>query len=290
MTSITLDAPAKVNLFLKVLSRRKDGYHNILTLFERISLCDRLRISKTHKGIRFGSDKKITADPKDNLVFRAADLILKEAGHSCGVDIRLEKHIPVAAGLGGGSSDAAATLQGINKLLRLRFNRDRLIKLGKKLGADVPFFLLERPLAIGSGRGDVFRPVRMQKNIWHLIVYPGFAISSARAYAEYDMLTRRPSDAKIQPSFGFSARFDELESMLYNDLGHAAVRINRKMGVIIERLAELLSKTFIVSGSGPSVFCLYRTGKEAITARANILRSIPASHREGWEIFVAKTN
>ena len=154
MKSITLSAPAKVNLFLKVLNKRSDGYHNIYTLFERISLADKITITAIPCGIEVSSDKFITADPKDNLVYRAAELILKKGkvGVKKGVKIRVAKRIPIAAGLGGGSSDAGAVLMGINRLFDLKLKQAELVKLGNKLGADVPFFLLNTPFASGDRR------------------------------------------------------------------------------------------------------------------------------------------
>ncbi|MFA6142840.1 MAG: 4-(cytidine 5'-diphospho)-2-C-methyl-D-erythritol kinase, partial [Candidatus Omnitrophota bacterium] len=131
MNSIKLTAPAKVNLFLKVLSKRKDGYHNIVTLFERISIADEITISKIPNGIKFKSDKPITANLKDNLAYKAAELILRYARINSGVNIKLKKKIPVAAGLGGGSSDAASVLLGINRLYDLKLKTGVLIKLLK---------------------------------------------------------------------------------------------------------------------------------------------------------------
>src|SRR3989338_4424732 len=126
MTSIELTAPAKVNLYLKILNKRSDSYHNILTVFERISLADKIKISKapSHDNIIIYSDKFITKDPKDNLIYKAAKLILDRNKVRSGVKINLKKRIPIAGGLGGGSSDAAAVLLGVDKLFNLRLKRE----------------------------------------------------------------------------------------------------------------------------------------------------------------------
>src|SRR3989338_2921545 len=149
MTSIEVVAHAKVNLFLEVLGKRKDSYHKILTIFERISLADEIKILKIPKGIRISSDKFITRNPEDNLAYKAAKLILKYKDVKAGVKIFIKKRIPIAAGLGGGSSDAAAVLVGINKLFALRLKEGSLMRLARQLGADVPFFLLGAQFALG---------------------------------------------------------------------------------------------------------------------------------------------
>ena len=307
MTAIELTAPAKVNLFLKILNKRKDGYHNILTLFERITLADNIRISKIPKGIKISSDKFITSDPKDNLVYRAAELILKYKGADKGlrgkdkglegeyrgVKIRVEKRIPIAAGLGGGSSDAATTLIGINRLFNLKLKKSELIKLAKKLGADVPFFILNNPFAIGKSKGDDLRAIDLKIRLWHLIIYPGFKVATKDVYEAFDRqpncLTNAPADVKIAPSLRHSMDLGELESMLYNDLQETVIAKKEAIGRVIERLAYSLDKKAIVSGSGPSVFCLCKTRKEAIKARKRLLESTPAAERKGWKIFATRT-
>src|SRR3990167_5476608 len=156
MSSIEIDAPAKVNLYLKVLNKRKDSYHNILTVFERITLSDKIRISKipNYKGIVVTSDRFITKNPKDNLAYKAAELILRYKRINNGVGIAITKRIPVAAGLAGGSSDAAGVLVGINKLFNLKLTTKKMLTLGVSLGADVPFFILKAPFAIGRSKGE----------------------------------------------------------------------------------------------------------------------------------------
>jgi len=295
MNSITVRAPAKVNLFLKILSKRKDRYHNIHTLFERISLYDTIRISRAQKGIIVRTDKPITKDPKDNIVYKAAQAVLNRKRVKGGVRIDIKKRIPIAAGLGGGSSDAAAALIGINKLFNLRLDRGTLMRIGRSLGADVPFFLLGAQFAVGKGIGDDLGIVKIKRRLWHILVYPGFKVSTKDVYRVFDSLPGRSSKgltysrqgAKIQtPLTGYK----NMEQLLYNDLERATLVQKSVIGCILESLAQLLGKKFIVSGSGPSLFCLYGTGKEAIKAKRTILRRMPANRRRGWQIFVVKTS
>lgn len=294
MNSIKISAPAKVNLFLKVLNKRKDGYHNIETLFERISLADEIKISKIPKGIIVSSDKFITSDSKDNLVYKAAELILEKAGIASGVKIHIKKNIPIAAGLGGGSSDAASVLIGLNKLFNIGLTRKELAVFARQLGADVGFFILDTPFAIGRDRGDKLEKARIKAKLWHLIINPGFKLATKDIYAAYDkrrpkLLTRYGGNVRIHRSLTDSLNPESLEDMLYNDLEEIAIEKKNLLGSIIERLAYHLGRKAIVSGSGPSVFCLYRTGKEVRAAKDKIFRSVPASQRKGWQVFVTST-
>lgn len=293
MTSIELTAPAKVNLFLKILNKRKDGYHNIKTVFDRISLADKIKISKVPRGIAVSSDKFITSHPKDNLVYKAAELILDYKKVKSGVRIAIKKKIPIAAGLGGGSSDAATTLVGINKLFNLRLTRAELTGLAKKLGADVPFFILNEPFAVGTRRGDQLRKSNLKIRPWHLLIYPGFKVATKGVYEAFDdpdfALTRNNHDAKISPSLAHSMDLGELESMLYNDLQDTVIAKKEAIGRVIKRLVSSLDKIAIVSGSGPSVFCLYETRKEAMAAKTKLKTCVPASERKSWRILIART-
>lgn len=302
MNSITLTAPAKVNLFLKVLNKRKDSYHNILTLFERISLADTVTVSKAPRGISVVSDRPITARPADNIAYKAAELILKRAGIKSGVKIRIKKRIPIAAGLGGGSSDAAAVLSCINELFDLNIGKGRLMRLGAELGADVPFFLFNVPFAIGKSRGDRLEALNIGKKFWHILVYPGFKVATKDVYRAFDAsaslsinpehsrrvdfaLTRKYGDDKM----AFPKDWDRLGDLIHNDLGAVVVRKRPVIGKVIKCLVSSLDKKTIVSGSGPSVFCLYRTRKEAIRARRRLSRSVPAASRRGWQVFIVGT-
>jgi len=314
MTSITLTAPAKVNLFLKVLNRRPDGYHNIVTLFERVSLADKVAISKIPQGIIVSSDKFITRNPKDNIIYRAAELILKHngadkgriggergrigenkgmIGGDKGVMIRVRKRIPIAAGLGGGSSDAAATLIGINKLCRLGLTDKELMALGRKIGADVGFFITGMPFAIGQGTGDILRKCHIRLKLYHLIIYPGFKVATRGIYQEYDRRTRGLTSAipddKISRLLNNSRNLNSVESMLRNNLEDVVIAKKPVIGRIIERLAHTLDKKAVVSGSGPSVFCLYSTRKEAMAARKRLSDEMTAGEKKRWQVFIAET-
>lgn len=313
MNRLTISAPAKVNLFLKVLNKRKDSYHNILTLFEKISLSDDLVIRKIPKGIKVESDKFITASQKDNIAYRAAELILNYGRVKSGVNIHIKKRIPIAAGLGGGSSDAASVLTGINRLFGLSLKTSVLLALGKRLGADVPFFILNTPFAVGAKRGDELKSAEFDRPLWHLIVYPGFKLASKDIYDRYDAsrlprssiprrssgsspellskdLTTKKGNVKIHIPLKQHMDFEAFQSMLHNDLEDIVIVKNAVVSKVLKRLASSLGRKAIVSGSGPSVFCLCRTRKEAIEGRERLFGSMPAAERNGWQVFVARTS
>ncbi len=297
MTSIELTAPAKVNIYLKILNKRKDSYHNILTLFERISLFDRIKISRTKDGIIVRSDRPITADPKKNIVYKAARLVLDEYAPGQGIRIDIVKRIPIAAGLGGGSSDAASALIGIRSLLGLNISNKKLMQFGEKIGADVPFFLFGKPCALGKSKGERLAEVKLKQKVWHLLINPGFGVSTRGAYEAFDErkkesskdLTTGSRNVKINLRLDDPLDFVSLESMLYNDLQKIVAAKKKAIGSAIKRLASVLGKKAILSGSGPSLFCLYRTRKEALEARRVLLGSLTAGQRRSWLIFVVRT-
>ena len=244
------------------------------------------------KGIRLSSSVPITKDPKDNLAFKAAELLLNYKKIRGGLHIKITKNVPIAAGLGGGSSDAATVLLGINNLLRLKLDKKTLIRLGSRLGSDVPFFLLDEPFALGKGRGDRLKPIKSKKRFWHLLIYPGVRLPTKVVYEAFDVskcLTTKKANAKIQLPLKLSMDFRATEEMLYNDLEAAAVAQKSVIGTILKRLATLLGKKAVVSGSGPSVFCLYRTRKEAERAKRAVLQRVPGRERRTWQIFTMRT-
>jgi len=158
--SVTVSAPAKINLILRILNRRNDGYHNLWSIMQTVALEDELRIRLTpHAGeIRLTCDAQTLAVDRNNLVYKAVSAVLDRVQQPVGVDIELCKRIPMGAGLGGGSSDAAATIVGLNHLLQLGWSKAQMAEVGQPLGSDVPFFLYA-PSAVVAGRGEVVKPV-----------------------------------------------------------------------------------------------------------------------------------
>lgn len=270
-----LHAPAKVNLYLKVLSKRPDGYHNIKTIFERIALFDKIILRPLKKNeIKVSCDNPEVPTGKNALIYRAIDLLKKKKPSSRGVEVRILKRIPVASGLGGGSSDAACVLLGLNKLWKLSLGLSRLIELGKSLGADIPFFLRNTSFAIAGERGDEIMPLGWKKTkFWHLVVYSPVKILSKDIYGMYSKL---PGSRRRDSSF------------LHNDLERVVVKKEPVVGRIKAALKRIGVKS-LVSGSGPSVFSIFEKRKEAMSARDELVRRFPFTNNKGWQIFIVPT-
>ncbi len=181
-----LEAPAKINLSFRILGRRADGFHAIETLMAPVSLCDTLTITRAGAGgeIKLVCDDPTLATGDDNLVVKAARLFLREARIDAGISLDLRKRIPHGAGLGGGSSDAAATLTGLNRMFDGRFSQDELQRVAAQLGSDVPFFI-GGTAAKCSGRGEIVQPVSLGQALPLLLLKPGFGVSTPWAYSRW---------------------------------------------------------------------------------------------------------
>jgi 4-diphosphocytidyl-2-C-methyl-D-erythritol kinase len=279
-------SPAKVNLFLNVLFKRKDGYHEIETLFERISLTDEITLLSARSGIKILSDSPAIPKGPKNLAYRAAKLLKERYKINQGVVITIRKKIPVAAGLGGGSSNAATTLIGLNKLWNLKLSKKNLMELGASLGSDVPIFILGSRFALGRGRGEILKEVRAPRvKIWHCLVKPLFGISTKKAYQSFNQSSLTPKKANVKMLLhsiqkGHSSGLAEL---LTNSLEHT---LNKRVKEILEIKRELKRQGALgclLSGSGPTVFGIYSSRKKALSA-AFFLRK-----QKRWQVFVAST-
>jgi len=258
MSSLSLLAPAKINLFLLINGRRSDGYHLIFTMFQKISLWDEIELSVEQgekKGIYLECPGNKLISGPDNLAFQAAELFLEKAGLDLAVKILLRKRIPIGGGLGGGSSDAASVLKGLNELVGFPFNAASLHLLGCNLGADVPFFLLKAPAAVGRGTGTELEVVNVPHG-WYVLVYPGFSVSTRWAYKNY-VLTGQDQDTI----------FDALEviqtAMWRNDLEKVITGKYPEIGRIKAELMALGAEAALMSGSGSTVFGSFLSQEEA---------------------------
>ncbi|MEW6219651.1 MAG: 4-(cytidine 5'-diphospho)-2-C-methyl-D-erythritol kinase [Thermodesulfobacteriota bacterium] len=283
--SVCLAAPAKINLFLRVVRRRPDGYHDLVSLMQKLALHDRVELAVTGTGITLTCpDSALPAD-EGNLAFRAAVAFLERTGLRVGIDIVLSKTIPIAAGLGGGSSDAATVLLGLNELCGLPLRQDDLLALGTRLGADVPFFLLPAPTALATGTGVILDPRPAPGPWWVVLVNPGFPVSTAWAY-ENLALTREGNPymvGRVQAG-GLSFQVGPGEWVgLGNDL--EAVTAGRYPEIVAIK-TELLTAGAVgalMSGSGPTVFGLFDEEQRAQAARSSLLQ------RHGPGVFLTHT-
>jgi len=269
---VKIRAPAKINLYLRVVGKRPDGYHLIDTVMLPISLYDEIEIRKLKTDGRRAREVPpitVTCDHpqvpggKRNLVFRAAELIMKTAQLEQPVAIHIRKKIPVGAGLGGGSSDAAATLVGLNRLFHLGYAKRKLEKLGLVLGADVPFFIARRP-ARARGIGERLTPLKQLPVFWLVVLYPGFPVSTAWAYGQLRPKLTKP---KVNTSITSSLRrFAKLRELLVNDLEAVTIAGYPRIGTLKEHLRREGADGVVMSGSGSSVFGVFAARRKASRA------------------------
>lgn len=288
MSQISLKAPAKVNLYLKVINKRPDGYHNITTLFERINLCDRLSFKSNSIG-RIAitcNHPQVPTGPK-NLVFKTAALIRERYGISKGVEVAIDKSIPVAAGLAGGSTNAATTVLGLNRLWGLKMSLEEQVVIAKGIGSDVPFFLHDASWGLGTERGDRIQTLPIERRLWHILVVPRIKMYTPKVYGHIriskkarrgkgplaggrNMLTNPDDDVNILLHHLLNSDIDAISSLLYNDLEKVVVQICPRIKTLIERLKSLGAQGVTVSGSGPSVYGLTDSQKEAKQIQAQL--------------------
>ncbi len=259
---IRLRSYAKLNLYLAVLGKRPDKYHELVTVFERISLYDTITLKERCDGrITLSTDSlQIPAD-SSNLAWKSAELLQKKFKIGKGVDIRIEKRIPVGAGLAGGSSNAAAVLLGLNKLWKLGLSREKLAKLGRSIGADVAFFIYDTPFALGRGRGERISPLPWnRRRLWHLVCMPDFSVPTPLIYKKWDelgkkaRLTNRPPDVKILTSKLKCKTSSDLSNCLFNSLEQVTIKLYPEVGRIKDVLRPWGIGAILMSGSGPAVF------------------------------------
>ncbi len=263
----TVVAPAKVNFILDVLGKRPNGYHDVAMLMVRLSLHDRVRVSLT-----VGEDVTVTcpglelAPGEDNIAVRAARLFLEHTGQQRGVNIRIDKQIPVAAGMGGGSSNAAAVLLALNDLLDTGLSRGELQSLGVRLGADVPFFLCGEMAAWATGIGECLQPWRGLIPCQLVLVNPRFAVSTAWVYQNLGLTHTLPA-TKIPR---FPERMADLAALLRNDLEVVTSSRHVEIATIKERLLASGALAALMSGSGPTVFGLFADAESAEWSAAKL--------------------
>jgi 4-diphosphocytidyl-2-C-methyl-D-erythritol kinase len=261
--------PAKVNLYLRVVGRRPDGYHEVVTVMQPLTLADTLTVSLAGEGISLSCDHPDLPRGEENLVWRAARQFQEETGLTPGVRLRLSKRIPVAAGLGGGSSDAAGTLLALNELAGKPLSPDHLHRLASCLGADAPFFLTREP-AVGRGTGTQLSAVTLLP-YWYLLVNPGVPLSTRWVYENLDLagLPAPPATEAWDP--------EHPETWVQNDLGTVALKRFPELAELLAGLSDAGAWCQGISGSGPTLFGLFPTREAAHQAGLRLRRTF-----RGW--------
>jgi 4-diphosphocytidyl-2-C-methyl-D-erythritol kinase len=268
--TVKIRAPAKINIGLRVVGKRVDGYHLIDTIMAPVSLYDEIHITKVAQRSRRSKNLfTVTCDhpavPKgaENLVYRAADIILDRVDIDQPVKIHLQKKIPVGAGLGGGSSDAAATLVGLNRFFRLDHSRQYLEKLGLSLGADVPFFIGGKP-ARARGVGERLSPIKSLPWKWAVIIYPGFSVATGWVYRNFRAkLTKPIANTSIISSL---KKRSGQRKLLVNDLETVTLARYPRINSLKRKLFDEGAAEALMSGSGSAVFGLFDSRGNAARA------------------------
>ncbi|QVL32598.1 4-(cytidine 5'-diphospho)-2-C-methyl-D-erythritol kinase [Telmatocola sphagniphila] len=252
--SLLLLAPAKLNLFLEILGKRPDGYHELSTLMVAINLCDEIIFRPHRAEILLSCDTPELAVGAENLVVKAAQLLRRSTGCQDGVAIHLRKKIPWAAGLGGGSSDAAATLLGLNRLWKLNLSVVELKELGSQLGSDVPFFLGENA-AWCTGRGEILEPLPARIPLHLLLLKPASGCDTAAVYRNLKLPPNPRSGQNLREAFvvGDARR---LAAEMFNRLQESAFEMNSEIQAILAELSRTSALGCLMSGSGSSLFAV----------------------------------
>jgi 4-diphosphocytidyl-2-C-methyl-D-erythritol kinase len=280
-TRIQIRSFAKINLALAVLGKRPDGYHNIQTVFQSISLYDTLELRISNR-----LDLECRNLPgvvrENNLVWKAAKL-LSDAfpGHESAAII-LDKRIPLGAGLGGGSSNAAATLLGLRALWRIDCPESDLLDIASGLGSDVPFFI-RGGTALGSGRGEIIRPLEDFETEYLVVIYPGIEVSTAEAYRSLNLgLTSATEDNRIYSFRGQMRQGRNFLTGIFNDFEASIFSAHPVIGEAVEFLRQRGAEATLLSGSGSAVFGFFPSEESALAASR-------APARDTWRVFPAKT-
>ncbi|MEF2768095.1 MAG: 4-(cytidine 5'-diphospho)-2-C-methyl-D-erythritol kinase [Dorea phocaeensis] len=267
MDKMELKALGKINLGLDVLGRRENGYHDVRMVMQTLYLYDQITLEKTEKpGIELSTNLFYLPVNENNLAYRAADLLMQEFGVEEGVKITLEKHIPVAAGMAGGSSNAAAVLYGINRMFSLGLSQEELMERGVKLGADVPYCIM-RGTVLAEGIGEILTPLPAMPRCTVLVAKPPISVSTKLVYEKLDA-------HEIEDHPDIDGVLEGLERQdlkkIASSMGNVLERVTVEEYPVIEEIKEMMKENgalnAMMSGSGPTVFGLYsdkRMAKEA---------------------------
>lgn len=284
--TLLIEAPVKINLHLQIIGRRPDGYHDLDSLMLKLQLADQLRLTlrdnESLNLVCLGAD---LPEDETNLAFRAALVFLRENSISQGVDIELNKKVPVAAGLGGGSSDAAAVLLGLNELHQSHLPEEKMLAMARQLGADVSFFIINSVAARAEGVGDRLTPVTMQDDFRVLLVNPGFPVSTRWAYENF-ALTTADNPYILGRHLNNRGKVDifalDDASRLANDLESVTIGRFPEIGMIKKELLADGAEIALMTGSGPTVFGLFLVPEKAARSQEQF------QQRYGDNVFLTR--
>lgn len=277
MEEISLRAYGKINLGIDIIGKRADGYHEVEMIMQTVSLYDTIRLVKTYSNkIRVFTDNIDVPENESNIAYKAAVLLMDEFKINTGVDIHIKKKIPMAAGMGGGSADAAATLRGLNFLFELNLTNDELEKRALKLGADVPF-LIEGGSVFATGIGERLERLKPKLDCVFLIVRPNIIVETGSIYKEFDKLEadlKRPNIKKIRELILDGASYLEVTGLMGNVLEYVTTRKHKEIEEIKRTLIKLGARFSLMTGSGAAIFGIFENEKIAGVAKEKIRKEL----------------
>ncbi|MBI4482366.1 MAG: 4-(cytidine 5'-diphospho)-2-C-methyl-D-erythritol kinase [Acidobacteria bacterium] len=280
MQSLVLRSYAKVNLGLSILGRRQDGFHELRTVFQTIRWYDEIEVENRPSGLSLASNDPTLPSDHNNLILRAAHLLQQQRSVRQGAHFSVRKSIPVGAGLGGGSSNAAVTLLALNRLWNLKLLPRELASLGGALGSDVPFFLVGGT-ALGRGRGEILEPLPDAPAAHFALVHPGFSVPTASAYQLVESrLTSLEGESKIRGLCDAIRSASGVAECLFNDFEPPLFRLYPLLEKIKEQLLHGQARAALLSGSGSTIFGWFESPEAA-------RRAVDSVRRPGWACCVA---
>lgn len=257
MDKITVKCPAKINISLDVVGKREDGYHLLKTIMQNVALFDEITVKKSEEGINLYCNNGNIPCNSSNTAYKAAKIIMDEFNIKSGVDIIIEKNIPVAAGLAGGSTDAAGVIYAMNQLFVLNLSPDEMMKIGVRVGADVPFCILQST-ALAEGIGEVLTPLSPLEDVWCVLAKPDISISTKEVFSKFkiDEIPRHPNTLKL------------MECIEKRDIGNMALNMGNVLEIVTVKenpvifdikniMMEFHALGGLMSGSGPTVFGIF---------------------------------
>lgn len=272
MDRIDIRAYAKVNLTLDVIGKRADGYHLVQMIMQQIDLYDEISLSRSVDGISLQSDSAYVPENPQNLAWRAVSLMQKELGLQDGVHINIRKQIPVAAGLAGGSTDAAAVIHGYAELCGVRLTLSEKMALGLKLGADVPFCLMGGA-ALAEGIGEILTPVAGLRDSWLVVCKPNFGVSTKEIYSalKWEQISRHPETENMLKALE-DGGIHGIAPLLANVLEPVTCERYPEVRTLKDKMLQYGADGTLMSGSGPTVFGIFKSAEKARSACANLKR------------------
>ena len=281
---LVFKTPAKINLGLFILGKRPDGFHDLETLFQMVSLYDTVELELLEGKIELVCDDPRVPTDESNLMIRAARLLQEAVPEKAGLGCHmvLKKKIPMGAGLAGGSGNAAGVLMGLNRLWDLKLESAELSKIAAQLGSDIPFFLCA-PSALGQGRGERLTPLQPSEKFHVVLVFPRVSMSTAEVYRALSFdLTKNPKNIKILREFFSQSNIASLGAHLHNDLEPVVIKRLPVIASIKQKLDSLNADGTLLSGSGSAVFGIFEDSQRAQEAYARCCE-------EDWDTFLTET-